>query len=100
MQPVRGTGRDQVGLATGMDRLADTEAHPDRATGMDPAGIGGHAPGFPGLSSSCRERRFCRRIQDTPRIRQPLRIAIRAVTTAWFLSAATTDGVTAGATTG
>lgn len=95
MQPVRGTGRDQVGLATGMDHHAHTEDRAD--TGMDrPADIGDRAPGFPGLLSLYREHHLCRRIQDTPRIRQPLRIAIRVVTTAWFLSAATTDGVTAG----
>jgi len=99
MQPVRGTGQDQVGRATGMDRRAHTG---DRvATGMDhPADIGDRATGFPGLSSLYRAPHLCRRIQDIPPIRQPLRIAIRAVTIAWFLFAATTDGVSVGVMTG
>lgn len=99
MQPGRGTARAQVGRATGMDRRMHTE---DRAaTGMDrPAGIGARAPVFPGLSSLSREPRFCRPTQDIRRIRQRLHIAIRDVTTGWFLFAATTGGATAGVMTG
>lgn len=95
-------GRDAVAPATGMDHPEDMGVLlPDPATGTDhPADIGGRAQGFLGLSLLSRELRFCRRIQDIRRIRQPLHIVIRGVTTAWFLFAATTDGATAGVMTG